>query len=454
MIAAVAVLFSLIAEGSAAYAVTKLLTGPFAEGERQTASILIFVVVSVAGFGVPRLLDALGLPTRRATLTALLATFVIVYGGLRIEFAGDLALWDLAWFVDFLSNASDVSQNGTAEMLSGISLFAMWSRSWWRSRREVETDLLPRDSALPFGVVTVALVLAAPGDNAGAVAAGVLAFYAAALLSLACSQLARSGKTIGTMRSGDVVVALLVSTVLATLLGVLIFGLLFGLTVDLLEPVVTGPLATGFEFILVAIFTPVAWLMQLLVDLFVSLLANPEPDEIQVGAPFQQPEELAELLEDEEDTGYGRIVGIIARVSLVMLVFAALAFLVFLLVRLRRSRSLERDNRSESSSAGSFGDDFKDAWKSLFKRRSRPQRDGTGAVRLYLDVLDSAEESGVQRPISATPAEFQDALHERFHTDATDEITSLFQQARYAGREPDAEAVDSLRRRWLRSGDD
>lgn len=453
MIAALAVLFSLIAEGSAAYAVVKLFSGAFTDGEREAASILIFIIVSVAGFGVPRLLDALGLPTRRATLLALVATFVIVYGGLRIEFAGDFALWDFAWAIDFMSDASGVSQNGTAEMLSGIALFAMWSRSWWRSRREVETDLLPRDSAVPFGVVTLALVFAAPGDNAGAVAAGVLTFYAAALLSLACSQLARSGKTIGTIRSGDIVVALLVSTVVATLLGVLVFGLLFGLTIDLLGPVVTGPIASGFQSVLVFIFTPVAWFLQLLVDLFRALLGVSEPEGFEQGAPFQSTDQTAELLEAEEPSDYSRVVGILGRSFIVLLALSIAAFFVFLLVRLRRSRSRARDDGSESSSVGGLGGDLRDAWNSLFNRRSRPQRHEVGAVRLYLDVLDSAEESGVERPVSATPAEFQGALHDKFHTDATDEITSLFQQARYAGREPDADAVDSLRKRWQESSD-
>ena len=79
MIAAAAVLFSLVAEGAAGYAVVKLLSGAFADGERQAASILIFVAVSVAGFGVPRVLDAIGVPPRRAMLIALLATFVFVY---------------------------------------------------------------------------------------------------------------------------------------------------------------------------------------------------------------------------------------------------------------------------------------------------------------------------------------------------------------------------------------
>ena len=69
-------------------------------------------------------------------------------------------------------------------------------------------------------------------------------------------------------------------------------------------------------------------------------------------------------------------------------------------------------------------------------------------MRLYLDILDSAEERGLERPASATPAELQIRLQEQFHTDATDEITALFQQARYAAREPDPALVDGLRRRW------
>ena len=179
----------------------------------------------------------------------------------------------------------------------------MWARSWWRSRKEIETDLLPRDSAIPFAIVTTAIVIGAPSDGARAVAIGGLVFYASALLALAFSQLARSGKTVGALKAGDIVVTLLVSTVIATLLGVLVFGVLFGIAVDLLEPVVTGPVADGVEFVLIAVFTPIAWLLEVF---FSWLLGNIGDTPVEIGDEITTTSEddLVEQTEPGDSEGW------------------------------------------------------------------------------------------------------------------------------------------------------
>ena len=112
MIGAAAILFSLIAEGAVAYVLTKLFSGAFAEGEREAASIVTFAVISVAAFAVPRLLDILNVRQQFAALIAVALTFLFVYGGLRIEFAGDIAVWDLAWVGRFIEDATSVSETG------------------------------------------------------------------------------------------------------------------------------------------------------------------------------------------------------------------------------------------------------------------------------------------------------------------------------------------------------
>ncbi len=91
-------------------------------------------------------------------------------------------------------------------------------------------------------------------------------------------------------------------------------------------------------------------------------------------------------------------------------------------------------------------------FKSLFSRKRAPEpgHATTEATRLYLEVLHKAETAGHQRPAGQTAHEFAPELHETFATPVTDDITAAFEAARYAGREPDARAVEEMRQRWQR----
>ena len=64
-------------------------------------------------------------------------------------------------------------------------------------------------------------------------------------------------------------------------------------------------------------------------------------------------------------------------------------------------------------------------------------------VNLWLNFTDFGP--GV---FGITAAEFAPELAETFHTPVTDEITAAFQEARYAGRDPDPRTLADLERRW------
>ncbi|MGH7753015.1 MAG: DUF4129 domain-containing protein, partial [Gemmatimonadales bacterium] len=56
--------------------------------------------------------------------------------------------------------------------------------------------------------------------------------------------------------------------------------------------------------------------------------------------------------------------------------------------------------------------------------------------------------TGHARRPGETPAEFAPVLEDTFHRPVTDEITHAYEQARYAGREPDGAALAALEHRW------
>jgi hypothetical protein len=67
---------------------------------------------------------------------------------------------------------------------------------------------------------------------------------------------------------------------------------------------------------------------------------------------------------------------------------------------------------------------------------------------LYLDVLSRSERDGHPRGPGETPSEFAPVLTSAYGSPVTDDITRAFEEARYAGREPDERLVHDLHERW------
>ena len=67
---------------------------------------------------------------------------------------------------------------------------------------------------------------------------------------------------------------------------------------------------------------------------------------------------------------------------------------------------------------------------------------------LYYEVLADADARGSPRPVARTPLQFASVLERVYGSSAPAEISNAFSLFRYAGREPDAEALRRLRERW------
>lgn len=442
MIGRAAVAASVAADAIVFYTLAEWLAAAYMGDARRAMAAWSFLLLALAAFGIPRLLGWYGVQGRTAYGVTIILALLLMYALVRWEVGGDLRLWDLAWMFDFLSDRSRSATDSGRAVFAALLLTGMWLRVSYRVSDDIEMEMIPRSVGWGFIVVTALVVIGAASDRSGEVARAGALFYVLAVIALACSQLALSGVTMGEGQAGSVVSMLFGGTLVATLAGLVVFGLLFGILGPVLGPLI-GAVVEG---VLTVLLTPIAWL---LTKLFEALFhgANPFPN---VGdAALNQARHANEGGADSKDAWQRWMTYLLRAVALaVILSTAAVAVAVF--TRFRRRTGIRSEVDAHMSIVGSVGDDFREFFRSLFPRRpSRPVAfASTEATRLYLEVLDQAERDGAARAVGETAAEFQPTLASRYRTDVTEDITRAFEQARYAGREPDARMVEELRRRW------
>lgn len=447
MIAAASILFALIAEALAVYTVAEWVNAGFDAPERQAPSAVAFVAGALVGFLLPRALLMLGRFDRRGAALAVVLAFLIVDAAVRLEFAGDLAVWDFTWALDFVRDAESAVRDGRAEFLGAVLLVATLLRGAWRSNAGIEIEMLPRAFAPSFFIVTLVIVFALATDRSALVSRGAIGFYAFGLLSLACAQLSLSGATFGDIQAGGITTFLLAATAGVTVVGVVMVGFVLGVVWDLAGPVVTGPIATGFQAAFAAILTPPAWLLATFFEWLFGLAgesALPDREDLLTPDGFIQDETTAE----GGPSTFNRVAGYGLRAIALLGLAGVFVVSVILVIRWHRRLAGNRPAPVEAGAAGSLGEDLRAALRSMLRRRTRSTVSGQGVVRLYLEVLERAEHAGVRREPWQTPHELAPALHDAFHTSLTDEITAAFEEARYGGRELEPASFAALEERW------
>lgn len=438
MIALAAVVALIAAEGLGFYAVAELL----ASGGGGTAGWWAFVAVAFAGYGLPRLAEAAIADARRRELATTALGALLVYGCLRISFASDLAIWDFRWIPAVIRASGVDARTGFAAFIAGVLLGGTWIRMVRRSSDGIERDLVPRQLGFELALVTAVILTAAFGGHAAETARAGAAFYAVAVLALACSQLSLSGASIDDREAGSIVTGLLLGTLGAVIGGVVLIGVVFAWA----GPIIGPPVGAVIDGIMVAVLTPFAYLATWVAHLFMGQ-----------GAEWPQlnvPTALDAGKKEQEAAGGHSAAATLAIYALRALLLAGIAAGAYALVRwLTRVRDRVRAANLEDptgAASGSLRDDLAGVLRAVFHRESHHHGGAPAgpAVRLYLDVLAASERRGRPRDPARTASEFAPELSLAFETPVTDEITRAFEQARYAGREPSPEAVRELERRW------
>lgn len=440
MIGAAAIGAALLADALALAALAALVSLAFAAGSPAAGFPLLMLLV-LAGFFAPRLAGA-WLEPRRATLAAAGTALALVLTAASLTAAGDLSGWTFGWLVNFYREPEATMEAG-APVLAAVLLFAgAWARGAARAEQDFDLEHHARTMLLPFAVVIASAVLGAGSARAGDLATLTAAFFAAAVVSLALAQLALGGATLGTLRSGGITAVLLAGVAAAAIVS---FAL-FGIAMRFLGPVIGPPLGAAAERVLIIVLTPVAWL---LTAIFERLFSGIDP--------LQGLERVLERPAAEQPAGSGgdqslpEQVGLFGARTAALLLFTALvAGIVFAWTRARRRYAALREGAVRGDAAGSLREDVLGLLRGLRpgRRQAAPDPGASAAARLYFEVLDDAERRGHPRDPAQTPHEFAPVLHDTYRSDLADEITALFEEARYAGREPDPRTVAELADRW------
>lgn len=450
MIGRAAIALLLAAEALAFYTVGELVMRILPEPGNELVSAPAFVIVGFLAFLLPSAFDWFAIEGWKRIVSIGVLGLVVLYGAMRIQYAGDLYLWDFGWLVDFVTATGTVRDWVLPVMASGVLLVVTWARSGWRSRSGIWLETAPRSLAIPFALVTIALIVSAGSELSEIVTRAGVVFYGIALAGLATSQLSQSGSGIGGLRSGGVTTLMLAGTAAFAVLGVILIGIVLEPLINVLTPPAAAVGNAIGWFLTYAFFYPIAWVFTHILEFILSFLGGDgEPPQIDLPEPPEEATEAAGQGGDEAESLAERAARWGLAAGAIFLGVLGVAAVVFILAMLRRRDDEDDATGSESEHAGNLGDDLRDAARSLFRRdRGRPRPTGEGVVRLYQEVLESADRAGRPRAASQTPHEFAPILLNAFHRDVTDDITAAFEHARYSGRPPTEADLADLRRRW------
>jgi hypothetical protein len=442
LIAGLAILASLLADAFIFATIAELIAAGYAPSDPDAFGAWSFCIVAVAGYGLPRLVEGFELTSRKAYILTALGGLGLIYLLVRVQSAGDVAVWDFAWAGNFLTETSQTTEQGGHALTGSILLLATWARATLRSGDEIEMEAIPRSFAIPFAVVTTVVVVGAATDRSGEVGRAGAAFYVMAILSLVSAQLSLSGATFGELRAGSTAGILLAGTAAVATVGLSVIGIFTAFVGPIIGPII----GSAVEWTLTIILTPFAWLLE---KFFAAMFgdANPFP---QLGEGVSDLSREAANPDDADKPPASRT-GVFILRTFALLVFLAVAgLLVSVFLRLRKRAAVRLDDDRQAAAVGDLRQDVGAFFRSLFRRggHREPGYATTEATRLYLEVLERAERAGHSRPDGETAREFAPELRTTFASPVTDDITRAFEAARYAGREPDVRTIEDLRRRW------
>lgn len=443
MIAVVAIVTTLLAEGLMFAIVAELFAAGYSGENAHAISWWAFGIVVLAGYYVPRLVAGFDMPPGRAYAVAAGIGLLGIYLLLRIQVAGDVAVWDFGWVADFVRDASETLERGARGLFGGLLLLGAWARGSFRSDEELEMETVAKALALPFLIVIVVVIFGAPTDRVGEIGRVAAGFFAVAVIALASSQLSLSGTTMGELRSGGITAVLLGGTAVVAVVGFVAFGIVAAAIGPTVGPIISGVV----EWTLTILLTPLAWALS---ELFERLFQGDNPFADLVDNTRLQADQAGDPNAGEPSViERGGLYGM--RILALLLLAALVTAFAVVFVRLRRRYQQAKLVDGASGSAGSAGSDLRNFLRSFLPGRREQQqlRGDSEATLLYIEVLERAAREGHPRDEGDTAREFAPVLQETYHAGpVVDEITAAFEEARYGGREPDSRTIAELRERW------
>lgn len=420
---------------------------------------LVAVLLTAGGaFFLMRLLSGAGLPVALAAIVGLLASFIALHLLIIFAVSGELRVWEPSSFGGLFADDGIVGNVdadafvlrpdlqlvglGSATVTAAV-LTLLWLRFLLAGRAPATLDSALRSFGLGFVAVLAATMLA-EGTDQGAMAAWILPYFVLGALTVAVAHAARApvGERVG---GGTPWLISVIGTLGVVLAVAASFALLALLDVQrALEPLVDG-LGFVLAWLLIIALTPVAWVLQRLLELIGADASIPELD-ISFG---EEPPS-----EEEPGDGGIRLPGWMGDV-LKVAAFAAVAWLLYRLGRMifRRFRPYEERTYEELRFAAT--DSGQDTGLGRLLRRLVPRRasapssawtERNPAYRLFARTVVAAHRRRRPRQEGETPLEFGDRAGRELRAEPFRGIAAAFDRARYGRHLPPEGETTSLAR--------
>ena len=416
-------------------------------GEGQAVSIGAVLAVVVLAHALGRALPRFDVGETAFRFAGAALSIMLLYLILRVEIAGNVYVWDLAWFFDLLSDGGNTVEGRSGDVATVLLLATAWVFGVARGSRQLTFEGFAGEVTLGLIVVLFAALFADAADAPGIVAWLPVPYLGVALLALAFVYFSNVGMERSRPFAGAwalwvcgsllVLGAIAVPTALIDLEALAFFGEGLGLV------------GKGIGLLLLAVMLPpligFAWILEWLANSVLQIDAEPFTPEMPTVDDLVDEEN-----EDEDPASWTKVVGYILRFGLVAIaVTLALLLLWFAFRRYGKRDEDEVDLREEvEAGGGGIGSMLSGTLDRLRGRFAGGPRGRDPIGRLYIAMLESAAVEGLPRPAAATPLEFAPQLDAHFHSTLPTSISTTFASARYSGRLAPEDDVERLNNEW------
>jgi hypothetical protein len=407
----------------------------------------VTLLTAAGAFYLVRLLGRLDISLTTMRALGLGVSLLGLYALLRLAYLDNLNLWDLSWLGHFIDHP-DTARNTV--VVGSLLTFTLWLRWAMQGQNAVTFDTAVASFSVGFVLAVVAVLIDVAADDFNSAAdETIVPFFAVGLLTLAVFR-------IGQTASDEEPTPLDRPWVFASL-GMIGLMVLLAAPAWLIGSVDAGPVLEPTGEVIAWTLDGVFRVLIVPVGLFFELMAwlvNRVTGD-NVFEPPQITEALEQTPEERESNPsfpfliIGRFIAGLIVTGLV----TALAFAIF--SRLGRRQRERGELRESIWHEGSLFEDVGDLLGKLFAQRRRRSTqppdlaaDLLAVRRLYLEVLERAEDRGLERPPAKTPLEFAPPLAEHFGSMAPGKVSRAFARARYGLKSVPSAELEQLRRKW------
>jgi len=422
-----------------------MLVASAAGGPDQPSIIGVGLIVAVS-YVISRLLQSSDLELGVIRLWGVIASVLIFYVIIRVDFFDDWRIWDFGWADRFVTDISDTVSGHASAVLCIPLLWLFWMRGVARGQDPLMFEAVASSFATGIVIIVIIELLAGAVDAPAMVGYVAVPYIALGLVALGLAHAARAESEYGRSFSGTWLLAVGGAVGLLSLIAAIFVVTDLGTMRDAIVFVASW-IGRGFFLVFYGVTYVIAFGVQAIIDAFFWALGidpeNARP-ETQVEGEPQEGDSSIDADPPEWVWVLARIVGGLGLAGIA----AAALWLTF-------SRFLKRVSpavlKESTYTEGRLGSDIGNLLGSMLGRL-RPSLHFGGEAdpvrRLYHEMLDVASSRGIERAPAQTPLEFEPSLERAFGRPAPEAITAAFDDVRYGGRAATPEEVRRLREAW------